>query len=511
MNNTLPRYADWKAPDEDGQLLLWPDRSTLLRQTAENRRQLVASQTLIQQIPLNELRRNQRSAIGHTQDEQPLIATGHQTELYHAGVWVKDALASALANKLTGKAWHFAVDTDAPKHLHLRWPGGSMPITDDPQIASAAWSGLLKAPSAKHIDDLTSAIEAASQTWDFKPAMQPFLAGLKIEASENSSLANALNSAIARLDASLNLKHEFLLMSKVWGSESYLTFAHHLLARARDFAADYNAALRSYRQEQHITSPGRPMPDLDTAHDEIETPFWLDDLANQSRQRLTLQRASEGWSLPVSLFARNAAVSGSPEEFVFQENAAGEIAAKNLAAFLDRHHLRIAPRALPLTIFFRLFLADQFIHGIGGGRYDQVTDRIIASFFKIDPPSFAVTTATLYFPAASNQKRITLQPLKEEGRRLRHGAQWPEKRAIAGEIASLPRNSRRRRDLFFEMHARLNQEATSQQMKDWQQRLDQAAQQQSRQKLIFDRELFYALQPPGRLREMISRYDNALM
>jgi hypothetical protein len=199
------------------------------------------------------------------------------------------------------------------------------------------------------------------------------------------------------------------------------------------------------------------------------------------------------------------------EQFVFRENAPGEIAAKDLDAFLNHYHLRIAPRALPLTIFFRLLLADQFIHGIGGGRYDQVTDRIIAGFFKIDPPCFAVTTATLYFPAAKDQKRIALQPLKHEGRRLRHGAGMPEKRALAEQIASLPRNSRQRRDLFFEMHAKLNQQASSQEIKEWQQRLDQASQEQTRQKVIFDRELFYAIQPADRLRAMISRYDKAVM
>jgi hypothetical protein len=214
--------------------------------------------------------------------------------------------------------------------------------------------------------------------------------------------------------------------------------------------------------------------------------------------------------LPVSAFERVAAASSAQEQFVFQENAPGEIAAMNLAAFLNHYRLRIAPRALPLTIFFRLLLADQFIHGIGGGRYDQVADRIIASFFKIDPPCFAVTTSTLYFPAARDEKRIALQAINEEGRRLRHGADWPEKRALAEQIASLPRNSRQRRDVFFEMHAKLNQQASSQQMKDWQQRLDHAIHEQSRQKQIFDRELFYALQPPDRLREMVSRYDKAV-
>jgi hypothetical protein len=49
-------------------------------------------------------------------------------------VWVKDALINSIATKLNGAAYHVAVDTDAPKHLHLRWPGESIPITFVEQI-----------------------------------------------------------------------------------------------------------------------------------------------------------------------------------------------------------------------------------------------------------------------------------------------------------------------------------------------------------------------------------------
>ncbi len=47
-------------------------------------------------------------------------------------------------------------------------------------------------------------------------------------------------------------------------------------------------------------------------------------------------------------------------------------------------------------------------------------------------------------------------------------------------------------------------------MRQWSQRLDDATREQMRQKTLFDRELFYPLQPQDRLREMISRYDAAI-
>jgi hypothetical protein len=497
MTSPLARYADWKAPDEDGQLLIWPDAGTLLRETRENHRRLAASDVRVQIVPLGELRRRQRHWIGHTADDQPIVGTGHQAELYHPGVWVKDVLSNAVARKAGGQAYHFAVDTDSPKHLHLRWPGGSMPITDDPRLSAAAWTGLLDAPTPAHVDDLDAAFKEARLGWDFEPAVEGVFDHLKRLAIEQPPLATALTNAIHQLDWNLGLRQHALLMSPVWTCEPYLVFAHHLLARAGDFAADYNAALAAYRAEEGITSPGRPMPDLLIGPEEVEAPFWLDDLANDSRRRLSLRRSSGQWSL------------GSPgdEAFTFDPAEDGYAAAKRLAAFLRRHQLRLAPRALTLTTFFRLLLADQFVHGIGGGRYDQVTDRLIESHFGLEAPRFSVTTATLYFPGARGQKRISLRPLLQEGRRLRHGSFSREKRELADRIATLPRLSRERRELYYQMHAKLNQQVASAPMQAWTSRLEEATRQQMKQKTLFDRELFFAVQPDDRLRQMIARYD----
>jgi hypothetical protein len=81
----------------------------------------------------------------------PLIGAGHQVELFHPGVWAKIILIDQLAKKLAA-AYHFSVDTDAPKHLLLNWPGGGRPITDDPRLATAQnGPELLDAPTPQHL------------------------------------------------------------------------------------------------------------------------------------------------------------------------------------------------------------------------------------------------------------------------------------------------------------------------------------------------------------------------
>jgi hypothetical protein len=51
-------------------------------------------------------------------------------------------------------------------------------------------------------------------------------------------------------------------------------------------------------------------------------------------------------------------------------------------------------------MFARVALADLFIHGIGGAKYDEATDAICQAFFGAAPPEFAVVTGTLRLPVA---------------------------------------------------------------------------------------------------------------
>src|SRR5207253_6987088 len=59
---------------------------------------------------------------------------------------------------------------------------------------------------------------------------------------------------------------------------------------------------------------------------------------------------------------------------------------------------QLRPRALTLTLFARVCLGDFFIHGIGGGKYDEVTDAIIRGYFGVEPPAYQVLSATLHLP-----------------------------------------------------------------------------------------------------------------
>jgi hypothetical protein len=52
------------------------------------------------------------------------------------------------------------------------------------------------------------------------------------------------------------------------------------------------------------------------------------------------------------------------------------------------------------TLFARLILGDLFLHGIGGAKYDQVTDELARRFFGFAPPGYLTLSATLRLPIA---------------------------------------------------------------------------------------------------------------
>ena len=324
-----------------------------------------------------------------------------------------------------------------------------------------------------------------------------FFLRLSESSLQSQSLDQSLSVAMHELDRSIGLNYESVVASKLWDAEGFLTFAHHILARSRSFTVDYNAALHGFRQRTGTRSPMRPMPDLFTGHGAVEAPFWLDDCANGTRIRPSVFDDGDGFRLDL--------LNG--DQFFFDPFRPPDEAALAFSQFLQKTNHRLSPRALTLTLFVRLLLADQFVHGIGGGRYDQVTDDIIRRHFKIEPPSFSVTTATLLYPGAAGRERVCMPCLASEGHHLRHAVLGGKKVKFLEEINALPRRSAARSEAFANMQRQRHQAvATDQNIRDWQTRFADGAIQHKRDKTIFDRELFYAIQPRDRLELLIDRY-----
>ena len=461
-------YGDWSAPKHDGALLVWPEAGTLGGAAARNA-QLVdqAGELQFAGLTLRELRDLARRFVGH--DSGPLILTGHQSELHHPGVWVKNAVIDAVP----GNALHVAVDTDQPKHLALRWPGVALPVTDDPRLRSAAWAGLLDPPSPAHLN--------AADAADPPPLVVEWIADCRrylIDQRDSPSpmtLAGMLADAGHRLDWRLGLRHSVVMLSGLLECEAWAAVVLEIARDAEGFAGDYNAALREHRAANGLEGTDRPMPDLAPG----ELPFWLDDLTTGRRARAMIGDVPD---------------AADPADLLRQ---------------LRRRGLRLAPRALTLTLFLRLFLADLFVHGIGGGHYDRVLDRLLRRRWGIEPPTFAVATATLFHPDALGRERVCPSCLRREGHALRHDALGEEKAAWLEKIEAQP-TFRARRAVFEAMHARRRDRlAGDPRYAAFLRRRAEAGRRLAEEAVLFDRELFYPVQTERRLTDLIARVRSA--
>ena len=77
------------------------------------------------------------------------------------------------------------------------------------------------------------------------------------------------------------------------------------------------------------------------------------------------------------------------------------------------------------TLWARLALGDLFIHGIGGAKYDQVTDLLIERFFGLRPPRLLVLSATLHLPI--ERPRASADDARAISRELRELTYHPER------------------------------------------------------------------------------------
>ena len=311
-----------------------------------------------------------------------LVVTGHQPVWPHPGILVKNLLVAALAARDGASlGLNVVVDYDTASELSVSVPcreGGRLSVRNV-RLATVGY-GLpfcqMPPPSMEQWDSFERRVEELLATLgpEREPlrvrfarlcrlARDPRLAAAR-DLSEWVSALRHLWEADALADAARYLE---VPMNELADTRPFRLFFAHIALQAESFATLYNDVLARYRQARRIRSRANPFPDLAVAGDRVELPFWL--LTPGVRRRaLHVQR--RGGELVLSTadgpVARLAA--GSAEE---------------LAEALERERLAIRPRAAALTLFLRLFLADVFVHGVGGARYDRVTDALMARFFGV--------------------------------------------------------------------------------------------------------------------------------
>ncbi|MSR40760.1 MAG: hypothetical protein EXS10_02530 [Phycisphaerales bacterium] len=343
-------------------------------------------------------RQDSRASLGLPLDV-PIIVTGHQAGIWHAGIAEKFAFGSSIARALGGVLVHIVIDHDTNDASEVAFP--------------AAIHGKLvrlhleRSPRERGVNALRSCVRVRrpEALVEEKARVLP-----RVDAAL-TAIEHAITQHATQPNLALQMAHAANALLPTSDAPSFtiaatdiarLPFAKamraHFDVRARDC---YNFALGSERVRRLHTG---------------ELPFWR--LLPETRGRVQLSTNDDD----------------------------------TLAA----------PRALTLTALVRLAIGDLFVHGTGGADYERATDRWLDAWLGVETTRapIAVATATRFVQGLDANlepldPRATLENLRRLDADPFMGASLSsEKRAMLEKIASLPREEKTAR---FEAFSRMQE------------------------------------------------------
>ncbi len=336
----------------------------------------------------------------------PLIVAGHQPGMFHPGVWCKNFLISALARALGGAAINLVINTDTLKTPSLRVPSGSAGAPYWESLPFDETTEEMPFEERRIVDrDLFESFGRRAQAAMSGVVPETLLEKFWPQAVERGRATGNLGSALAESRHRLERDWGLATWEFPWSEVLELPATRHLtaqiLADGCRLRSHYNEAILAYRRVYRIRSRNHPAPLLELNADWCEAPYRIWRADAPRRQRLFVRHQGEelqftdraGWSA-------NLPAPRTPDD-TRTADALGALA---------RQGVKLRTRALATTLYARLLFADLFVHGIGGGLYDQVTDRWMWRAWGITPPSYLVATATLYLPLAGAHQAMTSQP-----------------------------------------------------------------------------------------------------
>jgi len=330
----------------------------------------------------------------------PLIVTGHQPELFHPGVWVKNFAAGAMANQRGGVALNLIVDDDIPKSSSIRAPRVEGGRTTFCRIDFDRWEGEAPYEELPVRDEALFAsfgerVERSLQGLIDDPLIRDFWP--EVAHYRDSGLPLGLRLALGRrrLEGAWGVSNLELPLSRMCQSEGFYWFACHLLAHLPRYLRIHNEALGEYRALYGIRSKNHPVTALTRRGDWLEAPFWIWRAGGSRRRSLFVRQDKR------TMLLRIADEDEPFLELPLAEDREASPAVERLKE-LEATPIRLRTRALTTTMFLRTLFGDLFIHGIGGAKYDELGDEITRRFMDFDPPGFMTMSMTVWLGLAEH-------------------------------------------------------------------------------------------------------------
>jgi len=350
-----------------------------------------------------------------------VITTGHQAIWHHCGIWAKSLATCEFAKVVDGNSLHLVLDHDIcdtamvlPKqNPDGNWYSEKIEIEPEQKEIPLEFRRLPQEKYTKTFVDAVTKAHPGQFCNDIWLEHVPFKSNRILSFSNIADIITYLQSI---LNVALGLNVMYLPVSKLSESNSFINFVISIMREAINFATTYNNAVTKQINELRIGQRDSVQRlKLDKIEDFIELPFWL-HLPNGKRT-----------SLYVGSQKTDKIIIGTASTALGElDSACLSGKADQLKNMLQQYNYRLRPKAVSLTLFVRLYLADWFVHGIGGSLYEPVTDYIIENYYRIKQLKFGTISCTMTLPVTSTVTfpKDNISQLKHELHNIKHN---PEK------------------------------------------------------------------------------------
>lgn len=435
----------------------------------------------------SEIARRFRMQLGLPTD-RPVIFSGHQAIVWHAGILAKYLAAAHVAAACGGAAAWVVVDQDPEDFAALRIPVHTangrlavetVDVTDEPTAALVRSGAPPCSIPRFQVAGLDRSPAVRDASHHAAPSIMPGLSAIimSLAAAEGATAAEQVSAATARLTSPLVGGVRHVLVSQLGHTDALASLVTRMTEDPARCHHCYNDAVRLH-------------PDAGIAplaadqRGSVELPLWHIDPRSGLRRR---------------------------------------VFAADLATL---HPAQLMPRALLLTALLRLCGCELFIHGAGGGAsaadtgYDRVTETWISEWLgePLAPAVLVSATVTLALDGLEGVTAEQVEAARQLARKARHdpalvgdSTTAARKRELLARI-STTRDKQEKARLFDAMKQLLGQAevANAPKFAELDRHAEELAAKLADQPIAADRTWAFPLLDPADLRELSQRLKTAI-
>lgn len=308
------------------------------------------------------------------------IGVGHQPIAYYPGILLKNIFTAGQAKELNLNSINFIVDSDnGPLDIPVPFfKNGSygreiIQIKKNPDLIFQHYN-----PSLSEVNDFVQRTNKNLQTLKKQEVTQAFKEWENkfwIIYNKVNNFTDTLRYMRRDFENSRGIKLPDIKISEIAKTKAYYRFIWYIIEHLNDFCNIYNDAVLNKSSEKYS-----PVKCLYSNKGWTEIPFWM--INEGKRYRVEIKKSDN--NLEVRSKEANHQISVK-----ITSNVAAEL----------KNKILLYPKATTLTIMFRLFFCDLFVHGFGAVEYEKVNNEFLKNFFKLKTsPVFYAVTGDIYFP-----------------------------------------------------------------------------------------------------------------